>query len=285
MFLVFSLSFSLLKAVFAQWPQAVPTGFVNDYSNLFSAPVRQSLEQKLESFQSTAEITVVTIPSLNGDTIENYAQKLFSVWKIGDQSKKNGLLLLISRDNRQIRLEVGYGLEPYLTDGQAGEILRNYATPFLKNNNYDQAAISTIDQLTHILSSQIQPSTSKSNQNLPNLPIELFLVLIPFLSYLVSFMARSKSIWAGGILGLALGFLFFQFWGAILFCLLGLLLDYILSNNYNYFVSTNQTTTWKPTHGGFWGRSSNPGFWKSSGNGFGGFGGGSSGGGGASSGW
>lgn len=284
MFFVVCAFFTLLKSLFAQTPTLALRGYVNDYANLLSPELKQSLEQKLQDFQPTAEIALVTIPSLGNDTIENYSEKLFSFWGIGDKSKKNGLLFLISANDKKVRLEVGYGLEPYLTDGLAGQTIRDFAIPALKSGNYDEAVLATINQLIFILSSKIPPP-QKQPSMLPNIPFELLLFLIPFVSYLFSFLARSKSIWAGGILGLLLGFFLFHIWGAILFSLFGFLLDYILSNNYQYFRSTRQPTSWTPTHGGFWSSSSSSGFWKSSSSGFGGFGGGSSGGGGASSSW
>ena len=84
---------------------------------------------------------------MNGDYIESYANKLFNRWGIGTKEKDNGVLLIISKDERKIRIEVGYGLEGVLNDAKTGRILDKYAVPPLKVDNYDQAIIDTAKQI------------------------------------------------------------------------------------------------------------------------------------------
>ena len=112
---------------------AAPSGYVNDYANIIDENSKQQLEKELQLFaaSTTNEITVVTIPSLDGDTIEHYATKLFESWKIGNAKNDNGVLLLISRDDRKLRIEVGYGLEGALPDILAQDIINNQITPCL----------------------------------------------------------------------------------------------------------------------------------------------------------
>src|SRR3989338_1634920 len=90
--------------VFAYTSPGKPTGFVNDFAQMMTAEARTALEQRLTSFsQETGhEITVVAIPNLNGDTVENYADKLFQEWGIGKKEYDNGVLFLISRDDRKL---------------------------------------------------------------------------------------------------------------------------------------------------------------------------------------
>lgn len=114
--------------------------YVNDYGNLLSESTKEEimnysiqLEQK-----TSAQLVVTTVKSLEGDSIDEYANKLFRDWKIGAKEKNNGVLILISKEDRKIRVEVGYGLEGILTDGLIGRYLDQYAVPYLKDNKWDE---------------------------------------------------------------------------------------------------------------------------------------------------
>src|SRR5690348_9508325 len=96
-----------------------PQGYVSDFAHVLSSDTRQALEAKLSNFEraTTNEIAVVTVPSLEGDTEEDYAVRLFKEWGIGKKGKDNGVLILIAPHERRARIEVGYGLEEVLPDG------------------------------------------------------------------------------------------------------------------------------------------------------------------------
>lgn len=85
-----------------------------------------------------AQIVVVTIPSLDGAVLEEYATDLFRQWGIGDAEKNNGLLLLCAVEDRQFRVEVGYGLEGDLPDGKTGRMQDAYIIPLLKEDKFDE---------------------------------------------------------------------------------------------------------------------------------------------------
>ena len=108
-----------------------PTGFVQDYAGMLTTEQVTSLETKLENFEksSTNEIAVVTIKSLDGDTIENVAQEIFTKWGIGKTDKNNGALLLISLEDRKTRIHTGYGVEGDLTDLGTSYIQQEVITP------------------------------------------------------------------------------------------------------------------------------------------------------------
>ncbi len=116
--------FLLPFLAFGYVSQGVPKGFVSDFAGMFTLEQRISLEDKLAEFQRAtgSEIAVVTIKSLEGDTIENFAVELFAEWGIGQFKMDNGVLFLISKDDRKVRIEVGYGLEPHLTDARTSAI-------------------------------------------------------------------------------------------------------------------------------------------------------------------
>lgn len=117
-----------------------PTGFVNDFAGMMSPEARIGLESELKDFSDTTgnQIVIATIATHGTDeTIETYAVKLFEEWGIGKAKEDNGLLLLVSRDDREMRIEVGYGLEPIITDIESGRIIREVLTPALQAGEYD----------------------------------------------------------------------------------------------------------------------------------------------------
>ena len=270
-------------------PQA--TGYVNDFAQLLSSEYRQTLEQELVDFEkeTSVEIALVTINSLEGGSIEDYAVRLFEKWGIGQKEKDNGLLILIAKEDRDIRIEVGYGLEPVITDGRAGKIIREKMTPSFRSNDYDQGVNLTIQQIEDYLRSG-EPAPAETGALAEKAPsFFVFLIVLIFLFiYASSFLARTKSFWAGGvmgglmgvILGLVVGSLLAFFLLTLGFGALGLLLDYLLSKNYKTLKKDKKKTNFFSSWGGF-----SSGGGRSGGGGFGGFGGGSSGGGGASGGW
>lgn len=94
-----------------------------------------------------AQVVVVTISSLDGASIEEYATTLFRNWGIGDAEKNNGVLLLIAKEDRKFRIEVGYGLEGAITDGYAGSVLDDMKAGF-KSENYSEAIVVAYAKLT-----------------------------------------------------------------------------------------------------------------------------------------
>ncbi len=270
-----------------------PQGFVNDFANLLSPQAHSLIEQDLQKFekQTTVEISLAVIDSLDGDSIENKAVAMFKEWGIGKKGKDNGVLLLIARQDREARIEVGYGLEPYITDGRAGEIIRNDIIQNFKNENYDEGVKEALKDIEgYIIQAQPETSQEVARRSIRSIILQIFatqfsfFLFIFFLIYIGNFLARSKSIWLGGalggFLGIFLSWLYISlFWGFILtpfLAGLGLFLDYVLSSNYQTRKRMGLPTSFWMTGGGFRG---------GDGGGFGGFGGGSSGGGGASGKW
>ena len=113
--------------------------YVNDYADILDNDVEQYIMQRsvdLEK-QTDAQIVVVTVKNLEGMSLEDYATKLFRSFGIGDKDKNNGLLLLLALEERQFRVEVGYGLEGVLPDGLTGRYQDQYIIPYLKNNDWN----------------------------------------------------------------------------------------------------------------------------------------------------
>jgi len=125
----------------SQFPLA--KGHVNDLAGVVDESTRAKLETLLTNFETRTgtQIAVVTVKSLDGRMVEEYANDLYRAWGIGAKSGENkdkGALLLIAVEDRKTRLEVGYGLEGDLPDGLAGELVRRMR-PFLKQSDYSQA--------------------------------------------------------------------------------------------------------------------------------------------------
>src|SRR3990172_7690478 len=97
---------------------------VHDFASILPAAEAQSLESLAQQVEreTTAQLAIVTVASLEGMTVEQYAYTLFNSWGIGRRDVNNGVLLLVAPRERRMRIEVGYGLEPLLTDSLCGEI-------------------------------------------------------------------------------------------------------------------------------------------------------------------
>lgn len=265
-----------------------PIGYVNDFIGVLQADERESLETDLAGYQETTgnEIVIALIKSLDGDSVENFAVRTFEEWKIGKKGKDNGILFLAAIDDRKMRIEVGYGLEPYLTDGEAGELLRTAVTPAFRAGKYGEGIAKALVGIKEELAKATQEPEARAAPEKP-FPIPFTVLLFLFI-YLCAFMARSKSVWLGGVAGGALGGVAGWWLGsvatgvvlAIFLSLIGLLLDAILSRNYAVNKAAGGQTGFFGSRGGFWTNSG-----RSSSGSFGGFSGGSSGGGGSSGSW
>lgn len=114
--------------------------YVNDSAGVLTSSTKQYIiNTNIELQKKTgAQIVVVTVKSLEGMSIEDYAYQLFNSWGIGDKTKDNGLLLLCSYGDREFRVEVGYGLEGKLPDGKTGRMQDEYIIPYLRQNDFDE---------------------------------------------------------------------------------------------------------------------------------------------------
>ena len=296
---LFLVGFLFLLTVQPTWALSFPTpvGYVNDFAGILSSETKQNLEQQLTQLEedSSIEIAVVTIESLEGTTIDDYAVRLFEAWGTGKKDGDNGALLLIAPDERELRIEVGYGLEPLLTDSKAGRIIRNIITPEFREEDYDKGVTEGVAAIIKVvreeevdLGTEV-PLESEEDKEGSGVWF-LFAIGVIFLSYLSSFLSRSKRWWPGGIIGAVLGIVLGIFLAsfvvsvlaAVGLAILGLIFDFILSKNYKKRKAGGLPTSWLSSGGGFFSGGSAKG---QSGGSFGGFGGGRSGGGGASGSW
>ena len=133
----------LLLCLFAAAPAHAQTfpqlsGRVVDAANLLSPADEAALTQKLEGLEqaSTRQLVVATVPDLQSYPIEEYGYKLGRAWGIGQSEANNGTILLVAPNERKVRIEVGYGLEPILTDALSSQIIQNQILPRFREGNY-----------------------------------------------------------------------------------------------------------------------------------------------------
>lgn len=240
--------------------QLSPQGYVNDFAGVIDGGNRDKLTalcQELDQ-KADAQIAVVTIHTLEGDTAQNFANRLFEKWGVGPKGKDRGILILLAVDDHQYWTEVGYGLEPILPDGKVGGFGRAMV-PLLRQNQYSAALLQiasqeadVIAQDRHVTLTQGTPPTAQEQPeaeepSIFGIPAQMFSLLF-FLLIFLGFPALR-------VLLIALG-----------------LMSYRRGRGYG-------GGGWMGPMGGGSGGAS----W--GGGGFGGFGGGSSGGGGAGGGW
>ena len=153
----------------------------------------------------STQIAVLTIPTLQGESLEEYSLKVAERWGIGQKGKDNGALLLIAQAEHKLRIEVGYGLEGRLTDLLAGRIIKNEIAPRFKQGDYDGGVIAGVAAMMEAVRGEYQGSgrtTQKKRRN----PFGLLVALLFFGPFLLRVMNpgvhsrghRSRGFWIGG---------------------------------------------------------------------------------------
>ena len=140
------------------------TGRVVDLADLLAPVTEATLTERLAAHEdsTTNQIAVLTIPSLGGAVLEEYATEVFRTWGLGTEEANNGVLLLVARDDREIRIEVGYGLEGSVTDARAGRIIRNEMTPRFRDGDFDGGVLAAVEALTAAAEGQPEPAAPAS---------------------------------------------------------------------------------------------------------------------------
>jgi uncharacterized protein len=148
--------FALSVAVLAQGAQpAFPalTGRVVDSANVLNSTQRAALEQKLKSHEdkTTDQVVIATVASLGGTSVEDYANRLYRHWQLGQKDNNNGVLLLVAPNERKVRIEVGYGLEGALTDALSKLIITTAIAPRFKDGDFAGGLSAGVDAIISIL--------------------------------------------------------------------------------------------------------------------------------------
>jgi uncharacterized protein len=136
------------------------TGRVNDHADMLPPEAEQRIEQKLAGFEQQSgggQVAVLTIESLEGEPLEDYSLRVAETWKLGQQGKDNGALLLIAEQDRKMRLEVGYGLEPELTDLESRIILDDVVRPRFQSGDFAGGIEAGVDAILTALGGELTP--------------------------------------------------------------------------------------------------------------------------------
>ena len=211
LFSLLLLSLLILPAAALGLDVPSPTGYVNDRADLLPSSTELKLEQFLREFErsDSTQLSILTVPSLEGEPVEEYALKVAEAWGLGQKGKDNGALLLVARDDRKIRIEVGYGLEGRLTDLLAGRIVDNEIAPRFRAGNFDEGIIAGAVAMAEAVRGEYQGSgrsRSKKEQNPLGL-LALLLFLGPGLMLLGGGRRRHTGhhrrggVWIGGPFG------------------------------------------------------------------------------------
>lgn len=260
-------------------------GRVVDTASMLSPGAIKQIESTLTSFETedSTQIVILTIDSLQGESLEEFSLKVAEKWQIGQKGFDNGALLLIAKNDRKLRIEVGYGLEGSLTDLVAGRIIRDIITPQFRNGNFDQGIINGVLAMIESVRGEFNSSTPPPESNNKSNEFSGILIFILFAFFNLGRMFRSRKWLAAGlgaILAPLFGFAIFDAGWLILLSLIpaGMIIGYLSSSFGNSLHSKGSTG------GGALGSGYSSGGFSSSGGGFSG-GGGGFGGGGSSGGW
>jgi uncharacterized protein len=173
-------------------------GRVNDYASLIPPARAQDLGQRLERFESETghQIAVLTIPSLEGEDIEGFSIKVAEKWKIGQKGFDNGAILLIAKNDRKLRIEVGYGLEGVLPDAIASRIIREVIVPRFRADDYPggiEAGIEAIMKVTRGESLPVQRRSPAQSRAPDNRIVLILFVAIAVIAFLIGITQRTFS--------------------------------------------------------------------------------------------
>ena len=150
----------LLTALLFAFPTL--TSRVVDEAQILSPHTKRLLEKKLKNLEenTSVQLVVASVKSLEGMSIEEYGYKLGRHWGIGQKKKNNGVILLIAPNEKKVRIEVGYGLEGDITDAKAFLII-NDIIPYFKKGNYDAGVVKGVEEITAL----IRPTKNEKKSN------------------------------------------------------------------------------------------------------------------------
>jgi uncharacterized protein len=158
--------------------------WVHDEANVLSPATKALLESvlKAERDSTSNQIAVLIVPSLQGESLEDYSLRVSENWRLGQESKDNGVLLLIAIDDREIRIETGYGLEGVLTDALSSRINRNEIAPYFRQGNYDEGVKAGVIAIIQAIKGEYKndepPVRRKSSKRSPIGTILIIIIII-----------------------------------------------------------------------------------------------------------
>ncbi len=180
-------------------------GRVNDLAGILSPTDTSGLEQKLAAIETetTNQIGILIIPSLNGDSLEEFSIRVARTWALGQKGRNNGVLILMSVQDRAVRIEVGYGLEGALTDAQSSYIIRNIMVPAFRQQHYAEGFSRAVDAIAAAIAGEFKAEPKTPNTE-PERDLSAVIFLSIFLLILFSIVRSFQPI-VSGLVGAGLG--------------------------------------------------------------------------------
>lgn len=192
--------FFFAAAAFALTPPPAPTGRVNDYAGLFKPEETSALEARLKAIEdaSSNQIVVAVFKTLEGDSIEDFTIRLAEKWGLGQKGRDNGVLLLIAKDDRKVRIEVGKGLEGAITDALSGRIIRDVLAPPFRAGQYAAGIGAAVEALDQASRGEFKPvaKKAKGNEKPPALLSIFFILMAVFVFFGIAM--RNRAAHMGG---------------------------------------------------------------------------------------
>jgi uncharacterized protein len=178
-------------------------GRVNDYAKLLPQERARALEAQLEKFEQETghQIAVLTIPSLDGDSLEDFSIRVAESWKIGEKGFDNGAILLIARDDRRLRIEVGYGLEGVMPDAIASRIIREVITPRFRSGDYAGGIEAGVDAILKITKGETLPERTRPAPGPTTSEGASLITILMITAMLALFIGMTRRRLLGGAVG------------------------------------------------------------------------------------
>ncbi|WP_455481248.1 TPM domain-containing protein [Bartonella sp. B12(2025)] len=144
---------ALKSVAYSQTKFPLLTGYVNDVAHLLDNTAKENLTKKLAALEEKTgdQIVIVTLPTLSGNDIETYSNSLFRTWRLGQKEINNGVLLVIAPNEREVRIEVGYGLEGELTDAISAVIINSFIIPNFREGNYQKGIFEAVHAIIKVI--------------------------------------------------------------------------------------------------------------------------------------
>lgn len=184
--LVISITLLLFTfSVFAQ-PVLKGTDYANDFANVLSSETINLINKTGAAFEKTdnTQIVVVTIDSLEGQSIEDYAYDLFNDWGIGSKKEDNGMLILLSVGDREIRIETGGGMEGIFNDAKVGRMIDSYAIPYFAENDFDTGIKNLYTRIVDVIGNPdaYEDETTDVRETFGTIALVLVLIILSVLT-------------------------------------------------------------------------------------------------------
>lgn len=169
------------------------SGRVVDAANILSPETETDLAARLQALetQSQRQLVVATVPDLEGYDIADYGNQLGRAWGIGDKDRNDGVILLIAPNERRMRIEVGYGLEPILTDALSAQIIRNEITPRFRDNDFDGGVTAGVEAIARQITlppeeaQAIAANAGRESEDSSAAPLALFWIFVMIVIFII----------------------------------------------------------------------------------------------------